>query len=101
MSASKFTLALTTWLLPAPPVKDRLKLKVSNCCGVWLLLYGTGVTTAGAFSIRIVPVMGLCMMAVGAAALWSAPWGGDLFMALGFGVVQIAFGLVIARRYGG
>jgi len=69
--------------------------------GLWLLLYGTAVTTAGAFSIRVVPIMGICLMGVGAAALTVAPTGGDLFMALGFGIVQIVFGLLIARRYGG
>jgi hypothetical protein len=69
--------------------------------GVWLLLYGTAVTTAGAFSIRVVPIMGVCLMAVGAVALSLAPAHGNLFMALGFGVVQIGFGLLIARRYGG
>ena len=69
--------------------------------GLWLLLYGTAVTTAGAFSIRVVPIMGVCLMTVGATALIMAPAAGDLFMALGFGVVQIGFGLLIARRYGG
>ena len=69
--------------------------------GLWLLLYGTAVTTAGAFSIRVVPIMGICLMGVGAAALIVAPTAGDLFMALGFGVIQIGFGLLIARRYGG
>ncbi len=69
--------------------------------GLWLLLYGTGVTTAGAFSIRVVPVMGVCFMALGVAALALAPAFGNLFMAAGFGGLQIGFGLVIARRYGG
>jgi len=69
--------------------------------GLWLLLYGTAVTTAGAFSIRVVPIMGICLMGVGAAALIVAPTAGDLFMALGFGVIQVGFGLLIARRYGG
>lgn len=73
----------------------------SHLPGLWLLLYGTAVTTAGAFSIRVIPIMGLCIMALGGVSLFLAPAWGDLFMALGFGVVQIGFGLLIARRYGG
>jgi hypothetical protein len=69
--------------------------------GVWMLLYGTAIVTGGAFSVRAVPIMGLCLMGLGAAALFAPAHWGNLFMAAGFGVVQIAFGAWIALRHGG
>jgi hypothetical protein len=69
--------------------------------GVWLLLYGTAIVTGGAFSVRIVPIMGLCLMALGAGALFAPQSWGNYFMAAGFGLVQMAFGFWIALRYGG
>jgi hypothetical protein len=69
--------------------------------GVWLLLYGTAIVTGGAFSVRVVPVMGMCLMALGAIALFAPPNWGDAFMAVGFGALQIGFGLWIARHHGG
>lgn len=68
---------------------------------MWLLLYGAGVTAAGALSVPIVPVMGLCFMAAGAVALLLPSSFANWLMLAGFGGLHLVFGIAIARRHGG
>jgi hypothetical protein len=68
---------------------------------VWMVSYGASVVTGGAFSVRIVPVMGWIFMGVGAAAFLMPASYGNILMGASFGLLHIVFGAVIARRYGG
>jgi hypothetical protein len=69
--------------------------------GVWLVVYGAGVTAGGALSVSIIPVLGILFMTLGGVALITPPSLGNWFMVAGFGGLHIGFGLAIARRYGG
>ena len=102
-AARRFALAFVPPLLAGAVltgvfVRDHQGTRLPGC---WLLLYGAAVTSGGAFSVRLVPVMGLCFMVLGVAAFVFPDSAGSLFMAAGFGGLQIGFGLVIARKYGG
>lgn len=73
--------------------------------GMWLLLYGAGVVAGGSHSVRPIPIMGAGFMVVGLGALlapsaWDTMWG-NMWMAAGFGVLHVIFGVIIWRKHGG
>jgi len=68
---------------------------------VWLLLYGAAFVSSGAFSLRVIPVMGVCFMLFGVAAAVMPLAIGNLLLGAAFGGLHIIFGLIIARNYGG
>jgi hypothetical protein len=69
--------------------------------GLWLLLYGASVVSAGGASARVVPLMGACFMLAGTVGLLLPQAAGDIVLAAGFGGLHIIFGTIIAVKYGG
>jgi hypothetical protein len=68
--------------------------------GTWLALYGVAVMGAGAWSVAVVPAMGVSFLTLGCVALLF-PAFGNLALICGFGVMHMVFGTIIARRHGG
>ena len=67
----------------------------------WLLLYGAGVLAGSSSSVPVLAWLGGLFMALGGAALVTPTAWRDLWLAGGFGVLQIGFGAYIARNHGG
>lgn len=102
-SARRFALSLTAPLVAGAALT--LGLWTHGAWSVmpatWLLLYGTGLVTGGAFSVAPLQPLGVCFMASGALALFTPDAWADVWLGFGFGVLQVAFGIHIARAHGG
>jgi hypothetical protein len=72
--------------------------------GVWLVLYGAALATAGLWSVSLIPVMGVSFLIMGAGTLLGPlwlPWSPDLLLAAGFGGLHMIFGFIVWRYHGG
>ncbi|HEY9722046.1 MAG TPA: hypothetical protein V6D47_08520 [Oscillatoriaceae cyanobacterium] len=67
----------------------------------WLLMYGAGIMAAGSHSVSTVPLMGGAFMGLGVLAFFTPLGWSSVMMGLGFGVLHLVFGTLIARRHGG
>jgi hypothetical protein len=94
MVPAVFTGALLTFVLHRAGLDTMLP-------AIWLLLYGVGVSSGGAFSVRVVPIMGISFLVIGTIAALAEPVWADPLLAFGFGGLHIIFGFEIARNYGG
>jgi hypothetical protein len=103
IAARRFALSLSAPLVAGAALTVGLALagNWSLMPAVWLLLYGTGVVTGGMVSVPIVPIVGLCFMALGGAAMLTPPAWGNVWLGLGFGLLHIVFGLYVAKKHGG
>src|SRR5262245_21789524 len=68
---------------------------------VCMVSYGAAIVCGGAFSVRVVPIMGWCFIALGAIAFMLPSQYSNLIMGLSFGLLHVIFGAIIARRHGG
>lgn len=102
-SAKKFALGFAPAIVSAIIITILLSLKglYQYLPTVWLTLYGTAVVTGGAFSVGILRLKGWAFIALGAISIVVPAVYGNWLMALGFGVFNVVFGLIIARKYGG
>lgn len=82
------------FLIPTMPQPEEIQYIVP----VWMMLYGTGVYTAGLFSVRAPRVLGLLFIALGVVALLAFPQYGVVSAALSFGLLHIVFGLYILHK---
>lgn len=63
-----------------------------------LLFYGLGLINASKYTLGEIRYLGYCMLVLGIINLWM-PGYGIYFLALGFGVMHIIYGLMMWQKY--
>lgn len=101
--ARRFFMTITPAFVAGAILTAALASQVSRevVSGTWLLLYGSGIAACGLFSIPVVGVAGVGFMALGAIGLWLPEGSAPIVLALGFGGIHIALGVLILRNHGG
>lgn len=69
--------------------------------GTWLVCYGAGVISGGAFSVRAVPLLGIAFVLLGAIALFASSLMHPWLLGAGFGGAHLLFGMYVMRYHGG
>ena len=67
----------------------------------WLLLYGAGILAGATASISVLTWVGALFMVLGVAAVATVGQLPDVWLGVGFGGLQIVFGIIITRKHGG
>ena len=87
---------IRTWNFDLPLMPEAKE--IQYIVPIWMMLYGTGVYTAGLFSIRPPRMLGLTFLAMGVAALLLFPEYGVVSASLSFGLLHIVFGIYILLK---
>jgi hypothetical protein len=67
----------------------------------WLLLYGAGILAGATASIPVLAWIGAEFMLLGVGAVATGGQWPDVWLGLGFGGLQIIYGIIITRKHGG
>lgn len=86
--------AVLTWVIIDSTFASQLP-------GIWLLLYGVGLASAGAQSARVIPATGAAFLCLGAISLIGPPHWRETLLWAGFGGLHVALGAAIVWRHGG
>ncbi|GAB5518385.1 MAG: hypothetical protein RhofKO_06360 [Rhodothermales bacterium] len=92
--------ACLTWAIGRLPEPAYAAATVNLLPGLWLLLYGVAMVTAGMFSVPVIPAIGTGFMALAVVAFLVPPVWQVLLLGVGFGGLHLFLGCYIVRRYG-